>query len=166
MRSTIEKDIREDKRHDVDYLLDMLDWDKNVDPSFKANRHMVPLHVKDAKAQEEEGYRENWVVYGCADFCAKELTVLPGRTAVIRDADAYGFFVVQGHGTINGNLVESPAMIRFGQLMQDEMFVSRDAAVEGVAITNPGEYGELVMLKHLGPGNAEASHLVKREPKL
>jgi hypothetical protein len=160
-RSTLEKDIPKDRIYDFDYLLDILDWDKNVDPDFKANRHLIPVPVKATSEQEEEGYRENWIVYGCSDFCAKELTVLPGRTALIKDVDAYGFIVVQGHGTINGNLIESPSMIKFGQLTQDEMFVSRDAAIEGVVISNPSAYGELVMLKHFGPGNSEAACLVK-----
>ncbi|MDR1599652.1 MAG: hypothetical protein LBS11_07260 [Oscillospiraceae bacterium] len=160
-RATLEKDIPKDKHYDYDYFISILDWEKNVDPDFKANRHILPVPVKETAAQEDEGYRENWVVYGCADFCAKELTVLPGRTAVIRDADAYGFITMQGHGTINGNPIESPVMIRFGQLTRDEMFVTRDAALRGVVINNPSEFDELVLLKHFGPGNPDAAHLVK-----
>ena len=160
-RATLEKDIPEDKYYDYDYLIDILDWDKNVDPDFKANRFVAPVPVDDTALQEDGGYRENWVVYGSAAYSAKELTVLPKRKAVVTDAEAYGFITMQGRGTVNGNRIESPVMIRFGQLTADEMFVSRDAAVNGVVIENDSEFEELVLLKHFGPGNPDAARLVK-----
>jgi hypothetical protein len=50
-------------------------------------------------------------------------------------------------------------MIRFGQMTEDELFVSADAAREGVTIQNLSESDPLVVLKHFGPGNPDARAL-------
>src|SRR5699024_7711347 len=86
-------------------------------------------------------------------FSAKELTVLPGESVVIKDAGAYGMIMMQGHGKMGGWEIETPSLIRFGQLTHDEYFVSEQAAVEGVEITNHSETDPIVMLKHFGPDN-------------
>lgn len=101
-------------------------------------------------------------MYGNSAFCAKELTIHPGRTVTIPDAAAYGFIMLQGYGTMNGTRIETPVMIRFGQLTSDEFFVSEEAAVEGVQITNASETDDIVMLKHFGPDNADAAGLLKQ----
>ena len=41
-------------------------------------------------------------------------------------------------------------------MTQDELFVTAQAAENGVAITNRSKTEDLVMLKHFGPGNPEA----------
>ena len=46
-------------------------------------------------------------------------------------------------------------MIRFGQMTEDELFVTADAAKTGVKIENRSETDPLVILKHFGPGNPE-----------
>jgi hypothetical protein len=51
--------------------------------------------------------------------------------------------------------IETPSMIRFGQLTNDEFFVSEQTASEGVTITNPSKTEPIVMLKHFGPGNPD-----------
>ena len=45
-----------------------------------------------------QGYEELDIVYKSTFFSAKELTILPGQTAVIQDAGPYGAIVVQGQG--------------------------------------------------------------------
>ena len=50
---------------------------------------------------------------------------------------------------------ESPTLIRFGQVTADEYFVSEQAALRGVLLTNLSETEPLVMLKHFGPENPE-----------
>ncbi len=105
----------------------MLDWKLNLDPNFAANRFMAPRPVRPVKQMEREGYIENWICYRSADFSAKELTVLPGRTAKIVDEGAYGLIMVQGHGKMGVWDVDTPTLIRFGQLTQDEFFVTEDA---------------------------------------
>src|SRR6266542_4043559 len=71
---------------------------------------------------------------GC--YSAKELTVLPGRSVTVKDAAAYGAIVVQGWGSVGKLEVETPSLIRFGQMTKDELFVTVAAARRGVAITN------------------------------
>ena len=100
---------------------------------------------------EAEGYVEKWITYGNPYFAAKELWVLPGRTVTVKDAGAYGLIMVQGHGTMGKHAIETPTQIRFGQLTQDEYFVSAKAAQAGVTIHNPSKTDPIVMLKHFGP---------------
>jgi hypothetical protein len=149
------KDTPKDKGGDVDWLLSVIDWDLNVDPDFVKNRFMAPKPVKPVAEMEAEGYVENWIVYKSTAFCAKELTVLPGRTVTIKDAGAYGMIMMQGHGTMGVWDIETPTMIRYGQLTHDEYFVTEKAAQEGVVITNPSKTDPIVMLKHFGPDNPD-----------
>lgn len=100
---------------------------------------------------KESGYEEYDVVYNSPFFSARELTVYPGRTVTIRDNGAYGAIVIQGHGKFGALDIEAPAMIRFGQMTADELFVSFRSAKEGIPITNDSEFDDLVMLKHFGP---------------
>ena len=53
-------------------------------------------------------------------------------------------------------------MIRFGQMTEDEMFVSENAAREGVRVENRSESDPLVILKHFGPGNPDNPKRNKR----
>jgi hypothetical protein len=48
-------------------------------------------------------------------------------------------------------------MIRFGEMTEDELFVSHEAAVQGVAIENTSKQEPLVVLRYFGPDtNPEA----------
>ena len=104
----------------------------------------------------DAGYSDQWIVYSTPDYSAKELTVFPGRSVTITDAAAYGLILTSGYGTIGNLTVETPSLIRFGQMTQDELFVTADAAKGGVVIHNTSAHENLVMLKHFGPGNADA----------
>jgi hypothetical protein len=156
------KDVPREHHHDLDYLIDMLDWDANVDPEFAKHRLFHPTPARDEGEMRECGYVENWVVYSTPHYSAKELTVSPKRSVVIRDAAAYGLIVVQGHGTIGALEVETPALIRYGEMTRDELFVTAAAARAGVKVTNRSETENLVMLKHFGPGNPDAERLIPR----
>jgi hypothetical protein len=149
------KDTPKEKEGNVEWLLSVIDWDLNVDPDFAKNRFMAPKPVRPVKEMEAEGYIENWICYKSTAFSAKELTVLPGKTVTIKDSACYGFITMQGHGTIGPWDIETPALIRYGQLSHDEYFVSEQAAKEGVKITNPSGTDPIVMLKHIGPGNPD-----------
>ena len=37
------KDVPEEFHHDLDYLVEQLDWEKNVDPEFKKNNYLEPI---------------------------------------------------------------------------------------------------------------------------
>ena len=52
-------------------------------------------------------------------------------------------------------------MIRFGDMTEDELFVSAEAAHGGVRIENLSASDPLVILKHFGPGNPDAEPLRK-----
>ena len=52
--------------------------------------------------------------------------------------------------------METPSLIRYGQMTSDELFVSADAAANGVVLTNQSATENLVLLKHFGPGNPQA----------
>jgi hypothetical protein len=79
----------------------------------------------------------------------------------IQDAAAYGLIVVQGWGSIGKMEVETPSLIRFGEMTKDELFVGANTAKNGVTVTNRSDKENLVMLKHFGPGNPEAERFVQ-----
>jgi len=159
------KDVPKAHHQDLDFLVEMLDWDANVNPEFAKSNRVFPCPVRSFAETEPDGYREQWVCYGTGYYSAKELTVLPKRTATIKDAAAYGLIVVQGHGTFGKLAVSTPSMIRFGESTEDELFVTEDAARAGVRIENRSETDPLVILKHFGPGNPDAEPLRRRAKK-
>jgi hypothetical protein len=148
------KHVPADKKYDLDFLLELLDWEANVDPAFKETYFRPPLPVKPLAEMTDAGYTEHWIAYGNPYFAAKELTVLPGRTVTVQDPGPYGLMMVQGHGTLNQHPIETPALIRFGQLTCDEYFVAAPAAASGVTIHNPSTSDPIVMLKNFGPTDA------------
>jgi hypothetical protein len=145
------KDVPKEKHHDFDYLVGQLDWEQNVDPMFKEHHYLEPIPVADTASN---GYVDRWIVYGKIDseelFTAKELTVNPGVKVTIKDRGAYGLIAVQGSGWIGKQRLQTPALIRFGQLTEDELFVSYNAAREGVVFDNTGSE-PLVTLRYFGP---------------
>jgi hypothetical protein len=153
------KDVKPEYHKDLDYLVEMLDWDANTTPNFGADNRLFPKPVNAAGSPEDDGYAERWVCYGTAWYSAKELTVFPKRTVTIRDSAAYGIILTQGYGRFGTLPVSTPSMIRFGQMAEDELFVSAAAAEAGIRIQNLSESDPLVMLKHFGPGNPDAEGL-------
>jgi hypothetical protein len=149
--SLLVKDMPKDKHHDLDYLVEQLDWEANVNPHFKDSHYLEPIPVADTAT---EGYVDRWIVYGKVHgeqlFSAKELTVDPGVKVTIKDNGAYGLITVQGSGRIGKLSLQTPAMIRFGELTEDEVFVTHDAARQGVVFENTGRE-PLVTLRYFGP---------------
>lgn len=154
-RALLVKDVPPDKHYDYDYLISLLDWEGNTDPQFKEHHFLAPIPAGDPEAMTREGYLDEWIVYGSEWFSAKRLTVLPGRTVTIKDPVAYGLICVQGYGRFGPHPISSPAMIRFGQMTEDEFFVTVKAAQAGVTITNLSTTEPLVILKHFNPGHPE-----------
>lgn len=150
-RSLLVKDVPEKYKNDLDYIMDIIDWDLNVDPQFKERFYLKSILIGNTK---DKGYEEKWIVYGKVNkvevFSAKELTVNAGAKVNIKDTGAYGIITIQGHGKINDLDFESPNMIRFGDITKDEFFVPYPTAVKGVNIENTG-CEPLVMLKFFGP---------------
>jgi hypothetical protein len=133
----------------------MIDWDLNVNPNLLETRYMEPIPVEDEAKMNAAGYSDKWICYRSHDYSAKELTIFPGQTVTITDAAAYGLIMMQGHGKMGVWYIETPALIRFGQLTNDEYFVSEKAAKAGVKITNHSKTDPIVMLKHFGPRNPD-----------
>jgi len=146
------KDLPDDKKGDYDAAIDMLDWEANIDPEFVRKNFMSARPVQ---SMAPDGCIANWIVYKSAEFAAQELTVLPKAEVIVTDSLPYGFITVQGHGTFGKWTIDTPAIIRFGQLTNDEFFVSESAAGAGVRIVNTSDTDPLVMLKHFGPDHPD-----------
>ena len=143
----------EDRRHDLDFVMGLLDWEKNVDPHYRKHWFRPPV-----LASQDADHEERWIVYDTGYIAAKELTVLPGRTAVIRDQAAYGCILSQGHGSFGGYPAEAAGMLRYGGLSADEYFVAEAAAQAGVTVVNHSLTEPLVVLKHFGPNAGDPAH--------
>jgi hypothetical protein len=154
-RAMLIKDVPHGKGDDFEFLMTMLDWEANIDPHFKENNYTEPTPAKDIEAMHADGYHDSWIVYGSEYYSAKELTVFPGRTVKIKDAGAYGAITMQGYGRFGKHPVSAPSLIRFGEMTEDEFFVSASAAADGVEFTNLSSTEPLVILRHFNPGNPE-----------
>ena len=152
------KNVPDDKKFDLDFIVEQLDWEKNIDPYFKEHNYLEPI-VDAEKSDPNGGYVDKWIVYGLIDgkqlFTAKELTVMPGCRCVLKDGAASGWITTQGRGTMGKLAIESPNMIRFGEEPDDEIFITATAATKGVEIVNTGSE-PLVGLRYFGP-NAHPS---------
>jgi hypothetical protein len=157
------KDMPKNKHKDLDFIVDQLDWEANVDPHFKDNHYLEPIPAADTSS---EGHMDRWIVYGRIEgkqlFSAKELTVDPGVKCVVKDKGAYGLICVQGVGRINGQPLNSPKLIRFTELTEDEYFCAADGAKAGVTFENSSETEPLVVLRYFGPEvNPDAPKIAK-----
>jgi hypothetical protein len=145
------KDVPKSKHRDLDYLVAQLDWEANVNPHFKRSHYLEP---KVAAGGPDAGYSDRWVVYGLVHgkqlFSAKELTVRPGGRVTVRDPGASGVITVQGCGLIGKHEVQTPTLIRFGELTEDEVFITAPAAAAGVTFVNTGSE-DFVTLRYFGP---------------
>jgi hypothetical protein len=143
--------VPQDHKRNVDYVISLMDWEKNVDPHYKKHYYRPPVPCP----HSDERHVEKWITYANNYFGAKELTVLPGQTVVVKDPAAYGCILVQGHGTFGVYDAEAAIMLRYGQLSADEYFVSQAAAREGVTVANHSRWEPLVILKHFGPNHPD-----------
>ncbi|EAQ82151.1 hypothetical protein [Blastopirellula marina] len=149
--SLLVKDMPEEKHQDLDFIIGQLDWEKNVDPNFKANNYLEPIADE---SRSGKGYTDRWIVYGTVDgaqmFSSKELTIEPGAKCTLKDPGASGWITMQGSGRMGKLKLQTPAMIRFGAETEDEVFISYEAATAGVEIENTGSE-PLVGLRYFGP---------------
>lgn len=131
-----------------EYLLDVIDWEKNVDPDFHEHNLMAPKPVRLMEEMEADGYVEEWICYKCDCVSAKRLTIHPSRTVTITDHAPYGLICLEGHGELGNWEIESPALIYYGELTHDEYFVTEKAAKAGVQMKNLSSTDPIVLLKH------------------
>lgn len=152
------KDVPPERHGDYDYLVELLDWEGNVDPDFARHRRLRPYETAFSAERGGSDFTERWIVFGSDRFSAKELTVAPGRSAVVDEVDAHGLIAVQGHGAVDGQPLAAITQVRISDLTRDEYYVTAPAAARGVRIDNASDVEPLVLLKHYGPGNAELAH--------
>jgi hypothetical protein len=149
-RELLVKDMPPERHNDIDFIVDQLDWQKNLDPDFKKNHFLKPR-----TAASGDGWTDRWIVYGRIDgrqnFTAKELTLEPGAKTTIRDNGAYSLIVVQGRGRANNLVLDCPKLLRFDDLSQDEFFATEPAATAGVTFENTSGTEPLVTLRYFGP---------------
>jgi hypothetical protein len=154
--SLLVKDVPPEKHRDLDYIIEQLDWEKNVDTHFVEHNFLEPIVDK---ATSGPGASDKWIVYGHIDgqqlFSAKEMTLEPGAKCTLKDPGASGWITVQGKGRMGKLNLQTPAMIRFGAETEDEVFITAEAAQAGVEIENTGSE-PLVGLRYFGP-DAHAS---------
>lgn len=155
-RSFLNENCPPEKKDDVDYIMSLMDWEKNVDPHYRKHYFRPPVSIA-----KTEDYELKWVVYGNGYIAAQELTVYPDKTVRIADDFAYGCIFVQGHGKFGAFNAETAGMLRFGQESQDEYFVSAEAAKRGILVQNASHSEPIVILKHF-PAN-QVSANVKAE---
>ncbi len=144
--------VPEESREDLDYILGLLDWEKNVDPHYRKTYFRRPV-----VASIDDAHVEKWVCYATGSIAAKELTVAPGAQVTVRDRAAYGCVLTQGHGKFGPYPAEAVSLLRFGALSSDEFFVSEQAASDGVTVVNHSQHEPLVLLKHFGPNAGDPS---------
>ena len=145
------KDMPKEKHDDLDFIVGQLDWEKNVDTHFVQNNYLEPIIDESCSG---DGFTDRWITYGRIGgaqlFSAKELTLLPGAKCMLQDPGASGWITVQGRGRIGKLALQTPAMIHFGQQTEDEVFITCEAARNGVAVENLGSE-PLVGLRYFGP---------------
>ena len=150
--SLLVKDMPKKHHKDLDFIVDQLDWAGNTTENFKDEHYLEPVPVADTR---DEGYVDRWIVYGRIKrkqyFTAKELTVDPGTKCTIKDKGAYGLICTQGKGTMNGQPLNSPKLIRFVEMTEDEYFCTEAGARKGVTFENTSATEPLVCLRYFGP---------------
>jgi len=148
--SLLVKDMPAEKHQDIDFIVDQLDWEGNIDPDFKSNHYMEPI-----ADTEDDAHVDKWIVYGDVGgmqyFSAKELTVKPRGKVTIKDKGATSVIVVAGQGKANKLTLNCPKLIRFHELTEDEFYVTQATAAEGVTYENTSDSEPLVMLRYFGP---------------
>lgn len=156
------KDVPAERHGDLDFILELIDWELNTDPHFFTHRFTPPVATGASRAADDggSGWQERWVTYRSEHFSAKELTLSPGAAATMEESDPYGLIAVAGRGEIvpaggSPQPLEAASVIRFGQLTADEYFVTAAAASAGVTVRSTSATEDLVVLKHYGPGNAQ-----------
>ncbi|HEX4144138.1 MAG TPA: hypothetical protein VHY91_11450 [Pirellulales bacterium] len=158
--SLLVKDVPKEKSKDLDFIIEQLDWEKNIDTHFKEHNYLEPIVDP---ARSGSGYTDRWIVYGTIEgeqlFSAKELTVEPGAKCTLKDPGASGWITVQGSGRMGKLKLQTPAMIHFGQETEDEVFITYEAATAGIEIENTGDE-PLVGLRYFGP------HVHEKLPKI
>jgi len=140
----------EEEKNDIDALFDQIDWEESTRSDYKETYFRAPKVKSETAAAVEK-----WVAYANEWVAAKEVTVFPGETYILKDQACYCALIAQGHGKFGVYGCEAPELVRFEDITGDEFFVSENAAKAGVAITNNSPYQPLVILQNFANNNPE-----------
>jgi hypothetical protein len=143
-----------DRAADLDYVIGLMDWEKNIDPDYRRHYFRPPIVDEATGAATVK-----WITYGNPYFSAKELTIAPGQSLTVREPMAFGAIVVQGYGKFGPHAAETPTLLRFGQPSCDEFFVGYKAATQGFEVVNRSQTEPMVILTHFGPDHPQAPRL-------
>lgn len=146
----------EEEKNDLQAIFNQIDWEESTRPDYKETYFRAPK----VRPDKQTGVTEKWVAYANEWVAAKEITVEPGASVLIKDAACYTALVVQGHGTFGTFTCEAPELLRYDQLSGDEYFVSETAANNGIKITNTSEFEPLVILQNFANNNPEVPNTV------
>ena len=115
--SLLVKDMPKEKHQDLDFIIGQLDWEKNVDTHFKENNYLEPIVDGSERRRLHRQVGRLRPGRWRADSSAKELTIEPGvQNARSKTPAPAAGSPVQGKGRIGKLALQTPAMIRFGQL--------------------------------------------------
>lgn len=142
--------IPEEEKDDLDAIFAQIDWEESTRPDYKETYFRPPK----VRCESEEAV-EKWVAYANEWVAAKEVTVLPGQSYVLKDSACYCALLTQGHGTFGKFECQAPELVRYEDLTADEFFVSEAAAEKGIRITNGSTYEPLVILQNFANNNPE-----------
>ena len=112
---------------------DALGWNGNVNPNFKESHYLEPV-----ACSKGDGAVDNGIVDGAQLFTAKEFTVQPAAKSTISDGGACDWTTPQAESCAVARKLQTPAMIRFDEMIEDEVFLTAKAVVEGVTFENTG----------------------------
>ena len=150
--SLLVKDMPKEKHKDLDFIIGQLDWEKNVDTHFKESNYLEP--IVDKKMQRPGLHRQVdrlWPRRWRAALQCQRTHPRPRceMHASKTPAPAAGS-PSKAKAASESSPLQTPAMIRFGQETEDEVFISHEAATAGVEIENTGSE-PLVGLRYFGP---------------
>ena len=146
------KDVPKRYHHDLDYLVEQLDWEGNTDEHFKDNHYLEPVPVAGRAGGRLRGSLDRLRQdRRPAAFHRQGIDRGTGDKCTIRDNGAYGLITVQGAGKMNRLNLDCPKLIRFHELTEDEVFCTESAARAGVTFENTSRVEPLVVLRYFGP---------------
>ena len=141
----------EDEKDDLEAIFAQINWEESTRKDYKEVYFRAPKPLE----KTQEGLQEAWVAYANEWVAAKEVTVLPGQSYVLKDSACYCALLTQGHGTFGKFECQAPELVRYEDLTADEFFVSEAAAEKGIRITNGSTYEPLVILQNFANNNPE-----------
>ena len=145
----------EEDKDNLEAIFSQIDWEESTRADYKQTYFRPPK----LRCESESAF-EKWVAYANDWVAAKEVTILPGQSYILKDSACYCALIIQGHGRFGVFECEAPELVRYEDITGDEFFVSEAAAGKGVKITNTSTYQPLVILQNFANNNPEVPKTV------